>query len=71
MSKIVYVKIENKYPDDLGRQGFWLQWWSTSIGVRMNEEGLRGQYFFGNLSEHFRRWTDKGYSIEYCEELKQ
>lgn len=66
MNKILYVKIEDKEPDELGRQGFWLRWWSTNIGLRMNKVGFRSQYFFGDLSEHLRKWKDKGYSIEFA-----
>jgi hypothetical protein len=68
--KIVFITIEDKTPDDLGRQHFWAQWMSNAIGKRKNETGLAGQIFFGNLKQHIKGWEEGGYTVEYCNSLK-
>ena len=68
--KTVYITIIDKHPDNLGRQHFWTQWMSETIGKHLNETGLRGQMSFCNLNESLKYWQNKGYKIEYFDSLR-
>jgi len=67
--KTAYIFIEDKMPDDKGRQHFWIQWLSDTIGKHCNETGLRGTLTFGDLKEHIKLWEDRGYIIEFTNNL--
>jgi len=56
-------------PDDKGRQHFWIQWVSDTIGEHLNETGLRGTLNFGNLNEHLQHFENLEYKIEFTNNL--
>ena len=68
--KVMYLVIEDKEPNKDGKQHFWLQWMADNNGKGCNETGLRGQYFFGVLSEHIDSLNKRGWTIEEKKELQ-
>ena len=59
---VMRLELLTPAPDPQGRSAFTLTW--RGYRPDLNTEGLRAQYFHGNLAQHLRDLTARGWRIQ-------